>query len=103
VVETKQKGNLNCKVLQHSIALPKYATEPEISKQITIILRKANIDEMNSISMPILVDEPSTQHQRILFFKTLPKVCAAFIRDSTSVRVIRIVSEDLETLKEAWV
>jgi hypothetical protein len=60
VIDTNEKGNLNCKVLMHSIALAKYATEHEIIKQITVILRKANIDEMNSISMPILVNEPST-------------------------------------------
>jgi hypothetical protein len=57
---------------------------------------------MNSISMPILIDEPSTQHQRTLFFKTLPKSCSAFLKDSIkSVRVIKIVSDDLETLNEA--
>jgi hypothetical protein len=44
VVEIKEKGNLNCKVLFHSIALSKDATEPEISKQIITILRKANIN-----------------------------------------------------------
>ena len=94
---------MNCKVLFHSIALSKYATEPEISKQITYILRKATADGMNSISMPILVDEPSTQHQITLFFKMLPKACAAFCKDSIkSVRVIRIVSDDLETLNEAF-
>ncbi len=93
---------MNCKVLLHSIALTKYAGEAEMSKQIIYILRKASIDEMNSISMPILVDEPSTKHQRTLFFKTLPKACAAFFKNSIkSVRVIRIVSDDLETLKEA--
>jgi hypothetical protein len=102
VVDTKEKGALNSKVLWHSIALAKYATEPEISKQITFILRKANIDEMHSISMPILVDEPSTKHQRTLFFKMLPKACAAFIKDSIkSVKVIRIVSDDADTLNEA--
>ena len=103
MVDTKEKGTLNSKVLQHSIALAKYATEPEISKQIITILRKADIDEMNSISMPILVKEPSTKEERTLFFKTLPKACAAFIKKSIkSVKVIRIVSDDLETLNEAW-
>jgi hypothetical protein len=93
---------LNCKILVHSIAHSKYAAEPEISKQIITILRRANIDEMVSISMPILVKEPSTQQERTLFFKTLTKACAAFIKDSIkSVRVIRIVSGDLETLNEA--
>jgi len=53
--------------------------------------------------MPILVDEPSTQKQRTLFFKMLPKACAAFFKDSIkSVRVIRIVSDDPETLNEAF-
>ena len=57
---------------------------------------------MNSISMPILVYEPTIKLQRTLFFKTLPKAFAVFIEDSTkSVKVIRIVSDDLETLKEA--
>ena len=61
------------------------------------------MDGMNSISMPILVDEPSTQKQRTLFFKMLPKACAAFFKDSIkSVRVIRIVLDDLETLNEAF-
>jgi hypothetical protein len=60
------------------------------------------MDEMNSISMPILVDEPSTKNQRFLFFKMLPKACAAFIKDSIkSVKVIRIVSDDNDTLNEA--
>ncbi len=52
--------------------------------------------------MPILVYEPTIKLQRTLFFKTLPKAFAVFIEDSTkSVKVIRIVSDDLETLKEA--
>ena len=102
MVDTKEKGTLNSKVLQHSIALAKYATETEISKQILTILRKANIDVMNSISMPILVEEPTTKQERTLLFKTLPKACAAFIKESIkSVKVIRIVSDDLETLNEA--
>ena len=105
MVDTKEKGTLNSKVLQHSIALTKHAGEAEMSKQIIYILRKASSDEMNSISMPILVDEPSTKHQRTLFFKTLPKACAAFFKNSMnsikSVRVIRIVSDDIETLNEA--
>ena len=103
MLDTKEKGNLNCKVLLHSIALSKYATAADISKQITTILRKANIDGMNSISIPILVEDPSTQHQRALFFQTLPKACAAFSKESMkSVKIIRIVSDDFETLKEAW-
>ena len=74
-----------------------------MSKQIITILSKAKIDKMNSISMPILVKEPSTKEERTLFFKTLPKACAAFIKESiyTSVKVIRIVSDDLETLNDA--
>jgi hypothetical protein len=73
-----------------------------MSKQIITILSKAKIDKMNSISMPILVYEPTIKLQRTLFFKTLPKAFAVFIEDSTkSVKVIRIVSDDLETLKEA--
>lgn len=49
--------------------------------------------------MPILLREPSTQTERYLFFKTLPAVVAA-CSDKT-VKVIRVVSEDLDSLKQA--
>ena len=102
VVDTKEKGSLNCKVLLHSIALKKDSTKAEVSKQIVTILRKANIEYMNTISMPILVNEPATKLERTVFFKMLPKVCAAFSKEGKkSVKVIRIVSDDLETLDEA--
>jgi len=93
---------MNCKVLWHSIGLRKDSTEAEVSKQIAIILQKANIDNYEAISMPILVNEPATKLERTVFFKMLPKVCAAFSKDGKkSVKVIRIVSDDLETLNEA--
>ena len=93
---------MNCNVLLHSIGLQKDSTEAEVSKQIATILRKANIEYMNTISMPILVNEPATKLERTVFFKMLPKVCAAFSKEGKkSVKVIRIVSDDLETLNEA--
>lgn len=102
VVDTKEKGSMNCKVLLHSIALKKDSTEAEIEKQIVIILRKANIEYMNTISMPILVNEPATKLERTVFFKMLYKVCATFSKEGKkSVKVVRIVSDDLETLHEA--
>ena len=99
VVDTKEKGSMNCKVLLHSIALKKDSTEAEVSKQIATILRKANIDNFKTISMPILVDEPATKLERTIFFKMLPRVCATFGKEGNkSVKVIRIVSDDIESL-----
>ncbi len=93
---------MNCEILLHSIALKKDSSEVEVSKQIAIILRKASIDNYETISMPILVNEPATKLERTVFFKMLLKVCAAFSKEGKkSVKVIRIVSDDLETLHEA--
>jgi hypothetical protein len=102
VVDTKEKGSMNCKILLHSIALKKDSSEAEVSKQIATILRKANIDNFETISMPILVDEPATKLERTIFFKMLPRVCATFGKEGNkSVKVLRIVSNDAETLNEA--
>ena len=43
----------------------------QVSKQIQNILRKTNCLQMQSISMPILADEPSTPAERMIFTMAL--------------------------------
>lgn len=65
-----------------------------------MILLKTNQNKMESISMPVLLTEPSTKAERAMFFQILRKAVVAF-GDNKSVRCLRIVSDDTDTLNEA--
>jgi len=70
VVEAKTTGKLKSRYLLHSIQLgPETAkiTKDQFSKQIQNILRKTNLLGLDSVSMPILVDEPCTPAERMVF------------------------------------
>ena len=113
LVEMRKKGKLGCKTFCNAVGInfskvKQTKTKVEIAQlmrtQVDFILQRARSDAYKTISMLVLVSEPSTKSERSTFIcGLLPAIQGQVSQNSPSrqcLEVVRIVSEDYETLQE---